>query len=118
MGSFTTAGIKGAAASGPAATLVNAFPFIFLCVVFYMLIWRPQQRKEKERQRMVDALKVGDRVLTQGGMYGTVSAIREDNVQVKIADNVKAEFARGAITQVFAENANGRPAVGAGSRNS
>jgi preprotein translocase subunit YajC len=117
MGTTTAAGAKGAPA-GPAATLVNAFPLIFLFIVFYMLIFRPQQRKEKERQKMVEALKVGDRVLTQGGLYGTVSEIRDDSVRVKIAENVKVEFARAAITQVFAENSNGTQAVTSGSRNS
>jgi len=106
MGSLLGAAPKGAPA-GPASTLINAFPLIFLFAIFYFLIFRPQRRQENERRRMVENLKVGDRVLTQGGIYGTITSIKEQSILLRIADNVKVEVARSAVTQLFNESSNG-----------
>jgi preprotein translocase subunit YajC len=75
--------------------------------ILYLLIIRPQQQQAKEHKRMVDNLKVGDRVITQGGIHGTVTAIKGNVVQVKIADNVRVDVSRSAITQVLQETTNG-----------
>jgi preprotein translocase subunit YajC len=69
-------------------------------LIFYFLLLRPQQKKQKQMQSMLKALKRGDRVLTSGGMYGTVLGIKDDVVVLKIADDVKAEFAKSAVTAV------------------
>jgi preprotein translocase subunit YajC len=70
--------------------------------LFYFLMIRPQMRKEKERKKMIEEMKTGDRVLFCGGMLGTVTNIKEQVLVVKIADNVKVEVARGAVLRVLA----------------
>ncbi|MYF75452.1 MAG: preprotein translocase subunit YajC, partial [Gemmatimonadetes bacterium] len=57
--------------------LVTMFPFILMFVILYLLIIRPQQKKQKDHQRMIDDLQKGDRVVTSGGMHGTITGIKE-----------------------------------------
>ena len=70
--------------------------------IFYFLILRPQQRKQRETEKMLSSIKKGDRVLTSGGLYGTVigKGAKDDVVVLKVADEVKMEFSRQAIVQV------------------
>jgi len=68
-------------------------------IVYFMII-RPQQKKQKETEAMRSSIKKGDRVLTTGGLYGTVVGEKEDIVVLKVADDVKMEFSREAIIQV------------------
>jgi preprotein translocase subunit YajC len=70
--------------------------------IFYFLIIRPQQRKQKETEAMLTSIKKGDRVLTSGGLYGTVigKGAKDDVVVLKVADDVKMEFSKAAIVQV------------------
>ncbi|HXE76573.1 MAG TPA: preprotein translocase subunit YajC [Candidatus Xenobia bacterium] len=79
------------------ATLV---PFLLVLVIFYFLLILPAQRERKRKQQMLAALKPGDRVLTSGGIYGTVVGLKDDVVQVRIADQVRVEIARGAIAGI------------------
>jgi len=76
-------------------------PFILIAVIFYFLLIRPQSKQMKETQKMLDALKPGDKILTRGGMIGTISSIREKEVDVEVAKNVKISFARTAISSVL-----------------
>ncbi len=92
----------GATAPGPAAAIVQLVPFLLIFLIFYFLIIRPQQKKQKEHQKMIDALQKGDRVATAGGMLGTVSGVHDDRVVLKIAENVKVEFLKSAVTGVLA----------------
>jgi preprotein translocase subunit YajC len=87
---------------GGGSFLFGLFPIFLIFLIFYFLIIRPQARKQKALSKAVEALKQGDRVLTSGGLYGTVVGNKEDgNVFViKIADHVKVEVAKGAITGV------------------
>ena len=89
--------------------IMSFFPVIVVCVILYLMVIRPQQKQAKELRRMLDALKSGDRVLTQGGLYGTVTNIKGNVVVLKIAENVKVEVTRTAITQVLLETSNGAP---------
>src|SRR4029077_6497137 len=92
----------------PAASpnpIVSFVPMIVVVGILYMLIIRPQQQQAKEHRRMVDNLKAGDRVGTQGGIHGTVTSLKGNIVQVKIADNVRVDVSRSAITQVLQETA-------------
>lgn len=89
-------------AAGP-NPLMSFTPLVVVCGILYLLVIRPQQKQAKEHRRMVDALKNGDRVLTQGGLYGTVSNLKGNIIQLKIADNVRVDVSRSAITQVLAE---------------
>lgn len=66
----------------------------------YFLMIRPQNKKQKETQKMLDALKKGDKVITIGGIHGTVSNVKDDTVTVKVDDNCRIEFNRSAIASV------------------
>src|SRR5690349_7879334 len=110
MGSASTTQPAGATPGAPRVApkpIMIFLPMIVVCLILYFLIIRPQQKQAKEHRRLVDSLKVGDRVLTQGGIYGTVSALKGSLVQVKIAENVKVDVNRSAITQVLNEATNG-----------
>jgi preprotein translocase subunit YajC len=87
--------------SGGASGLMGTFlPFILIIVIFYFLIIRPQNKKQKETQRMLGALKKGDKIITVGGVHGVISTVRESSVVVKVDDNTKVEFSRSAIATV------------------
>ena len=80
-------------------------PLVMMVVVmgiFYVMLILPQQRQRKKLQEMLGALKSGDKVITNGGIYGTISGIDGETVILKIADQVKIRIARSAITQVEA----------------
>ena len=68
--------------------------------IFYVLLILPQQRRQKQHRAMLAALKTGDKVITNNGIYGTVAGIDEDTVIVRIADQVKIKMLRSAIAQV------------------
>ncbi len=84
--------------------------------ILYFLIIRPQRQQAKDHRKMVDDLKSGDRIITQGGIHGTVSTIKGSIVQVKIADNVKVDVNRTAIAQVLTDSTNGSPAPALGEK--
>ena len=82
--------------------LVTMFPFILMFVILYLLILRPQQKKQRDHQRMVDELKKGDRVVTSGGVHGTITGIKEQEgiLVVQVAKEVQIEVSRGSISRV------------------
>ena len=75
------------------------FP-VLIFVVFYFMLIRPQQKKQKETQKMLESLRSGDKIVTTGGVLGTVTNVKEKTVVVRIADNVKVEMLRSAIQTV------------------
>ena len=78
-----------------------ALPMVLMFAVFYFLLIRPQRKKDKKAKNMLAALKVGDRVCTIGGVYGTILAIKDDTIELSVGkDNVKLIFARWAIRSV------------------
>lgn len=83
-------------------------PMVAVFVIFWLLIIRPQQKRQREHQKMIDALKNGDEVLTSGGIIGTVVGTKEEGgvsiVVIKIAENTKIEVARSYIQQVLTKN--------------
>jgi preprotein translocase subunit YajC len=87
-------------AGGPLSGLVSFAPFILIIGIFYFLIIRPQNKKQKETQKMLGALKKGDKIVTVGGVHGSISTVRESTVVVRVDDNTKIEFSRSAIAQV------------------
>lgn len=90
-----------AAAPAPQQNLlVSMMPLVFIFVIFYFLLIRPQQKKQKEHEKLVQAVKTGDQVVTNAGIHGTVSNVKDKTVIIKIADNVKVEFDRAAIATV------------------
>ncbi len=81
--------------------LVSFLPFVLIIVVFYFLLIRPNQNKQKQWQEMLNNLKPGDKVTTTGGIRGTIVALRDDAVQLRLPpDNIKIEFSKGAIASV------------------
>ena len=82
------------------STLVT-FGLVF--VIFYFLIIRPQNKKQKEAQKMIAAVKKGDKVVTAGGVHGIVSSVKEGTVIVRVDDNCKIEFSKSAISAVTAK---------------
>lgn len=82
------------------SALMQLIPFIAVAVIFYFLLIRPQQKQMKETQKMLAALKAGDKVVTRGGIIGVITAVREEEVEVEIAKGVKSLFTRAAIAAV------------------
>lgn len=90
-----------AAAPGAGDILGMLLPLVLMFVVFYFLLIRPQRKKDKKVKDMLAALKVGDRICTIGGIYGTIISIKDDTVELNVGrDNVKLIFARWAIRNV------------------
>jgi len=92
------------AASSAGDMFAQFMPLLLIFVVFYFLLIRPQQKKMKMQKAMLGALRRGDRVLTGGGIFGTISKIKSDTeVQVEIADGIKVIVARDTISTVMAK---------------
>jgi preprotein translocase subunit YajC len=77
--------------------------FALIIGIFYFMILRPQQKRQKERQKLLDALKKGDKIVTAGGLHGTIAGLDEKTVLLQVADNVKMKFDRSAIGSVITE---------------
>ena len=90
------------AAPGPEQppVLFQFLPLIIIAVLFYFLLIRPQQKKQKEHEKLVAGVKTGDKVVTAGGIHGIVANVKDSTFLVKVADNVKIEFDKGSIASV------------------
>jgi len=77
-------------------------PFVAIIAIFYFLIIRPQNKKQKETKEMLAALKKGDKVVTIGGIHGTIQTVKEQTVIVKVDGATKIEFSRSAISSIVA----------------
>jgi preprotein translocase subunit YajC len=86
---------------GPGGGLGFFVPFIFIFVIMYFVLFRPQKKRQQEQQRLVASLKTGDRVVTNAGIHGLIANVKETTVMVKVADNVKIEMEKSAITNVL-----------------
>lgn len=82
------------------AIVANFAPIALMVLIFYFLLYRPQKKAREERDAMLNSLKVGNRVITLGGIYGTITALTEEVVTLKIADKVEIQVARGSINGV------------------
>ena len=89
-----------APAAGGGAAFAQFIPLILVFLIMYFLIMRPQQKKMKQHRAMIEALKKGDNVITQGGIIGKVVAVRDDEVEVEIAQGVRIRVVRATIAQV------------------
>lgn len=89
-------------------------PVVGFGVIFYFLIIRPQRKKEKDHQTLVSQIKSGDEIVTTGGIHGRVTNVKEKTLMVKIADNVKVELEKSAVSAVVKVAAAGATAGGAG----
>jgi preprotein translocase subunit YajC len=89
-------------AAGAGSAFASFIPLILIFAIMYFLLIRPQQKKMKEHKAMVEALRRGDQVVTQGGIVGKVTKVQEDNmVEVEIAEGVKVKVIKGTIAQVI-----------------
>ena len=75
-------------------------PILLIIGIFYLLIYRPMRRRQKALETMIAGLKNGDKVITSGGVYGTVAGIRDHSVLLKVADQVKIEVAKASISSL------------------
>ena len=87
---------------GGSGAVVQLLFFAAIFAIFYFLLIRPQQKQKADRQRMVDGLKRGDRVVTTSGIHGTVTAMTEQTMTLRVADQVKLDFDRSAVGRVVA----------------
>jgi len=88
------------AGAGPAPQgnfMTALLPFVLVFVIFYLLIIMPQRKKQKKHMMMVENLKPGSRIITTGGIYGTIMGVQKDRIEVKIAANTKIEITKSAI---------------------
>ncbi len=102
---------QGAAPSpGGGGPQLNSLLFMVVAMfgIMYFFMIRPQQKRERERREMLAGLSKGDKVVTSGGICGTVVGLSEDRVVLKVSDNVTIEFLRGAVAQVLSREKDGK----------
>jgi preprotein translocase subunit YajC len=88
----------------PTDSLISTLIMFALIIgIFYFMILRPQQKRQKERQKMLDQVKKGDKVVTAGGLHGTVAGIDDKTILLQVAENVKMKFDRSAVSAVVRE---------------
>jgi preprotein translocase subunit YajC len=92
-------------AAAPGATsqpdlLQTLLPFLFMGVIFYFLLIRPQQKRQKQHQQLMSNLKTGDRVVTSSGIHGLIANVKDTTFLLKVADNVKIEIDKSAVAGV------------------
>ncbi|MFQ5991532.1 MAG: preprotein translocase subunit YajC [Nitrospiraceae bacterium] len=85
---------------GPAGTLLSLVPFVLIFVLFYFLLILPQRKRQKQLKTMLDALKKGDKVVTSGGIWGTITNMGKDTVTLQISDSTKVRIQREHIARL------------------
>ena len=83
--------------AGQPSLWVQFIPFLLVLAIFYFIILLPMKKRQQKVQAFLGALKVGDRVITSGGIYGSIAKLNEQSIQLQIANNVRIEVARSAI---------------------
>lgn len=79
---------------------MTILPLLFMFAIFYFLLIRPQQKRQKKVQEMIASIQKGDKIITIGGMHGTIDALDEDKVILLVSDNKKLTFDRNAVREV------------------
>ena len=74
--------------------------FGLIIIIFYFMILRPQQKRQKEREKLLTSLKKGDKIVTVGGLYGTIVGLEDKTVVVQVADNVKLKFDKTSVSSI------------------
>ncbi len=97
----TPAYAQAAGSAGSGAALAQFIPLILIFAIMYFLMIRPQQKRVKQHREMVSALKKGDQIVTQGGIIGKVSAVRDEELEIEIATGVKVRVVRATVSQVL-----------------
>ena len=99
VGAAYAMGTSGAPGQGGGA-FGGLFMILIIFGIFYFLLVRPQMKRQKEHNKMLESLKKGDRVITSGGIHGTIVGVKDDVVVLKISDEVKVEVTKGAVAAV------------------
>ena len=96
---------EGASTMGPGGAIANFFiPMVLIFAVFYFLLLRPQQVRQKKQKELLEALKKGDKVVTSSGILGTVANLSKTTVTLQVADNVKIKILRDSVTNIRGES--------------
>lgn len=85
------------------AAFASWAPILFMVLIFYFLLYRPQQKAKAARDEMLSSLKVGTKIITAGGIYGTITALEGDTLTVQISDNVEIKITRAAVGMIAPE---------------
>jgi preprotein translocase subunit YajC len=93
------------APGGIKGLLVSFGPFILIIVVMYFLLFRSQRKKTQERRRMLDAMRAGDKVVTAGGLIGTIASVKDKIVVIKVAESTQVEVSRASISGILEKKA-------------
>lgn len=83
------------------AAMVSWMPILFMVAIFYFMLYKPQQKARKDRENMLDRLHIGLRIVTVGGIYGTIDDLDSDTVKLKVAENVVIEISRAAVSAII-----------------
>ena len=75
-------------------------PIVFMVLAFYFMLYKPQKQEQAKRQEMLSNLKIGDNVVTSGGIYGVITKIADNTLEIKIADSVEIKIAKTAVNKV------------------
>jgi preprotein translocase subunit YajC len=86
---------------GGGSLLVNLLPIIAIFIIFYFILIKPQQKKQKEHGNMISHLSRGDKIVTNGGLYGKVVDVKEHIIVIKISDDVKVEIVKSAVATIL-----------------
>ena len=78
-------------------------PIVFMVLAFYFMLYKPQKQEQAKRQEMLSNLKIGDNVVTLGGIYGVINKIADNTLEIKIADSVEIKIAKTAVNKVNVE---------------
>ena len=100
LGGAETGG-SGAPGGGGTQLVTMLVTFGLIIVVFYFLVIRPQNKKQRDAKKMLENIRRGDRVVTIGGLHGFVDSVKDDGVILKVDDNVKIKFSKSAVSQVL-----------------
>lgn len=94
-----------ASSTSPAAIFVQVLPILAVIAIWYFVVIAPASKQRRQTAQMLSSLKKGDRVLTSGGIYGTIQSVEPDSVQLRIAENVKVKVTRSSVASVVNEPA-------------
>ncbi len=92
---------QAAGGAAPGADLTTLLPLVLIFVVFYFLLIRPQQKRAKEHRAMIEAVRRGDKIVTAGGIVGKITKVKDDRVEVEIAEGVRVDVMKSTIADVL-----------------
>ncbi len=95
---------QGGSGGSGTGTLLSLIPFVLIFVIFYFLLILPQQKKQKELRKMLDALKKGDKVITSSGIWGTITNMGKNTITLQVADNTKLKVQRENIARLRSDD--------------